>query len=391
MDNKKKIAVLLNGSIFYDSRVKKTIETFSKKAEIDLFYINRNQQDITLFNNNVRLFSFEQKQGYKLKLIRHSFFYNEFNFFINIALSKRINYDIIYCNDLPTLKAGVVLKKKLEAKLIYDSHEIFIGTLNQIYSDNLPLLKKISMKIIVGFMRFVGNIAERRMIKFVDEFITTSYSFKGYFENKFHISDVKIVMNCPRIDSSKEKMDFRKLFSLKDSDFIILFQGVLNKGRALDKLINAMQFTNSNIKLVIIGEGVLKHELTQRVLQLKLKNILFQGFVPASELHIYTKGADVGINLQEPINISKKLASANKLFEYSHAGLPIIASDVPENRRVIEKYKQGVLIQNTVEEIAKSINLLSKVDLKIYQENSLKAALEYNWKNQENILLEITK
>ena len=52
----------------------------------------------------------------------------------------------------------------------------------------------------------------------------------------------------------------------------------------------------------------------------------------------YTKGADFGINLLENINLSKKFASPNKLFEYIHCNIPIICSNTYENKRVIEKF-----------------------------------------------------
>jgi glycosyltransferase involved in cell wall biosynthesis len=387
----KNICIFLNGSVYHDSRVKKTIRTLSKKAKVDLFYIDENKLDTTLFEDNVRLFPFKQRNNFLTNIIKHSFFHTEFDFLGKEALKKNIKYDIVYCNDLPTLRAGVLIKNKLHSKLVYDSHEIFIGTLNQIYSDKLPRVKKILMKCIIFFMRFIGNIAEKRMVRNVDVFITTSHSFKDFFSKKFKISDLKVVMNCPQKQLSARKVDLHEMFSLEQSDFILLYQGALTKGRALDKLIESMQFVNQGIKLVILGDGILKHELEQLTQKLFLENVFFKGFIPEVDLLSHTMGANVGINLQEPINISKKLASANKLFEYSHAGLPIIASDVPENRKIINEFENGVLIENDINIIAETINKMACEDLSLYCKNSFEAAKKYNWESQEKILLEVTQ
>ena len=111
--------------------------------------------------------------------------------------------------------------------------------------------------------------------------------------------------------------------------------------------------------------------------------------MPSSELLRYTRGADAGINLQASINISKHLASANKLFKYTHSGIPTIGSDVPENRLIIEKYDLGMLVRNNPKEIADAINKMSESDLSKYKDNCKKAAMEYNWENQEKVIFDL--
>ena len=130
--------------------------------------------------------------------------------------------------------------------------------------------------------------------------------------------------------------------------------------------------------------------MIEKVKENKLDSkVYFIDRVESSELISYTKGADIGINLQEKINISKELASANKIFEYIHAGLPIIASTVPENKLVIEKYQLGILVENEPEQIAEGINKLATIKKENFKEKCTLAALEYNWETEEKILNEI--
>lgn len=388
----KKICVLLNGSIASDSRVIREINTLSQVADVDLFYIDGKDYDSKIFGNNVRLFSCRKPSGFLSKLVRHTCFYNEYMFFVDEVLKHNIKYDYVWANDLPDLKPALKIKKKIGAKVIYDSHEIFIGTLNQFFPTKGKWYKAIMHKTALFAMSKLGAKAERRMVKHIDEFVTTSISFKKYFQEKYNLDGIKIVMNCPRIQTETDSFDFRKEFDLPDDSFILIFQGRLNAGRALIEMIESMSFVNEKVHLFVLGDGTLKKDMQKQTAELSLEQkIHFIDEVPSSQLLKYTRGADAGINLQASINISKHLASANKLFEYTHSGIPTIGSDVPENRLIIEKYNLGLLVQNNPEEIARAMNEMSKKDLSAYKENCRKAAQEYCWENQEKVIFEIIK
>ena len=69
------------------------------------------------------------------------------------------------------------------------------------------------------------------------------------------------------------------------------------------------------------------------------------GVVPQAELHNWTASADLGVLILEPINLSKRLALANKIFEYMAARVPILATNLPENRRILDSCKCGWLTE----------------------------------------------
>ena len=129
----KVICMLLNGSIKSDQRVIRMIDVLSNKVKLDLYYVNAHKEDEMIFNKNIKLFAFPKKNNLKNKLIQHSLFCREYDFFINHVLSMNIKYDYIYANDLPTLRQAHNISTKLNAKLIYDTHEIYIETLNQFF------------------------------------------------------------------------------------------------------------------------------------------------------------------------------------------------------------------------------------------------------------------
>jgi glycosyltransferase involved in cell wall biosynthesis len=63
--------------------------------------------------------------------------------------------------------------------------------------------------------------------------------------------------------------------------------------------------------------------------------------VPLDRLLTWTREADLGVTLLEDTCENHRLALPNKLFEYIVAGVPVIASRLPEVTRVVESYGIG--------------------------------------------------
>ena len=390
----KKICVLLNGPIKNDHRVIKVIETLSVQNQIDLYYIEGGAKDKSIFNSRVRLFTFIRKETTWKKIIIHSLFWIEYKFFVKAILKEGITYDFVWCNDLPTLYPGEKIAKHIGAKLIYDTHEIYLETLNQFFPSNPKLWKSVVYRFSLIFMKTFGSIAEQRLIRKAKTVITVNMSLANYFRKKYEVRKIEIIMNFPKaikLDLNKI-IDFRKDYKFESTSKILIYQGVLNKGRGLNLLISSMKKISEEIKLIIVGDGFIKEELQELTKELNLiERVKFIDKVPLDKLLYYTSGADLGINLLENLNLSKKLASPNKLYEYIHAGIPVICSNTIENKKVIDRYKIGCLVNNNIDDISHKINTFMMKDMKINTLECKRAAEEYNWENQEKKLLNIIK
>lgn len=386
----KRVAMLLNGPIKNDYRVIKMIETLSRVHLVDLYYINGNPiEDANIFNKNVRLFATNHQEGIWNKLIRHTWFCFEFSFFQKMVLNTQTNYDSIWANDLPTLYPAFKISRALNAKLIFDSHEIYTETINQFFPRKSSGLKHFIFKRMIIFMRWHGKRIEKKIIPKTDTFISVNESIVAFFKERYPIKRGIVIMNLPRKSQSAENptIDLKKQFLWNTDDHLILYQGQLNEGRGLSLLMESMELLPDEYKLVIIGNGSIQHQLIQWVNQKSLTNrIKFIDTIALRELPSYTAGADLGINLLENFNLSKAMASPNKLFEYIHAGIPVVASDTMENKRVFDQFKIGQLTSNTPESISASIIQVVKQDKSSFHEALQKAKTQYHWENQEDLL-----
>jgi hypothetical protein len=387
----KHIAVLLDGPIKNDYRVIKMITSLSIKNKVDLFYIDGNNSDDSIFSKNVRLFSFENKIYLWKKVVRNTFFYLEFAFFGEKILATKIKYDYVYANDLPTLYPALKTAQSLGAKLIYDSHEIYIETINQFFPKNTSTIKKLIYGICMAIMKYFGTRAEKNMVKETDCMITVNNSLKDYFNKRYQPKRIEVIMNFPHgIREKKAPINYREMFNWDQNDLIFIYQGVLNDGRGLNYMMEVMKHVSPRCKLVVVGDGFIKEELKSFVDENQLKNkVKFIDKVSLKVLNQYTSGADIGVNLLEGINLSKRLASPNKLFEYIHAEIPILCSDSIENMNVLSKFEVGLATKNSVEDITNTMNQFLEQDNSSYRLNCIKAAKEYVWENQQNIIEKI--
>ena len=157
-------------------------------------------------------------------------------------------------------------------------------------------------------------------------------------------------------------------------------------------MIDAMEFID-NAKLRIIGDGDIKSQLEERIIQKKLENkIELKGKIPFEELMNETYKADLGIALEENLGLNYYYALPNKLFDYIQTGVPVLVSPFPEMQKIVNKYEIGTVydhkdaqsLANKILEIFELKNRYQK-----WKENTIIAAKELCWENEEKILINI--
>ena len=76
------------------------------------------------------------------------------------------------------------------------------------------------------------------------------------------------------------------------------------------------------------------------------------------------------------------------MFEYVMSNVPVIVSNLPEMKKVVEDYGIGVVAkENSVEGLIEAIKKATELDKKELQLNINKVQKIYNWEEQEIILL----
>jgi glycosyltransferase involved in cell wall biosynthesis len=123
----------------------------------------------------------------------------------------------------------------------------------------------------------------------------------------------------------------------------VLYHGALSPGRGIEQLVEAADALPPDVAVVFLGDGPLAEELRDRSASAAGRGrIYLHRAVEIEELPGWVAGADVGVIAFQPINRNNYLATPNKLFDYLAGGVPVVVSDFPEMRRIVEGGDAGV-------------------------------------------------
>jgi glycosyltransferase involved in cell wall biosynthesis len=151
-----------------------------------------------------------------------------------------------------------------------------------------------------------------------------------------------------RMFDPSESSSLRELLKL-ETRFIVIYHGVLSPNRGLQNVIKAIAICKRRIPHILfmmVGTGAGESELKNITKELRLeKNVLFTGGVPFKMVPDYIKSADVGI-IPLPAIDWWNVSSPIKLKEYLAMQIPIIATDIPAHRLVVNKTGGATLIKN---------------------------------------------
>jgi glycosyltransferase involved in cell wall biosynthesis len=222
--------------------------------------------------------------------------------------------------------------------------------------------------------------------------ITVNDSIGTIYKDEYNVKPL-IIRNIPfknvsvlqqeRLKLSKIELDelkrlTKKQLILPEKKPVIILQGAgININRGAEEAVLAMQYTEDVI-LLIVGDGDVIKTLKATVKNLELdEKVRFITRQPFQILSNYTSIAEFGISFDKDTNINYKFSLPNKLFDYINAGIPIVASPLPEVKKIIEHYQCGTFIRSHIpEDIAACFTSLlnDKERLWRYHENAIKAA-----------------
>lgn len=350
----KTIFVAVTNDVSTDYRVHKVCEYLSEK-KFSLTVYGR------ILPNTIAV-----NRVYKIIRKKHFFnnnflFYAEYNIRLFFFLLKS-KYNIILANDLDVLPACYFASKIKKIDLVYDSHELF--------SEGPELQGR-------NFVQNFWRSLENYFLPKIKKQYTVSPSIVEFYGKKYQ-NNMGVIRNIPLLQDK----EITEEISFPTKNRTILYQGVLNPGRGIKPMVKALQFIE-NLDLIIIGYGKVENELKEFVINQNMQNrVHFLGRIERDRLFNYTRKATLGMVLEEPLGLSFQYSLPNKLFDYIHAELPIVAGTLPEISRIIKKYKVGVMVEDySPEKIAKTVkNLLDNSTLyNTIKENQRKAKEELCW------------
>ncbi|MEO9023067.1 MAG: glycosyltransferase [Ginsengibacter sp.] len=293
-----------------------------------------------------------------------------FEFIIKVFFFyRRKKIRVVNCHSLFVLPVGYLLKLSGSGIwLIYDAHEL---------ESQKTGLNKIS--------KTISSVLEKFLIKRVDRLIVVSPSIGKWYENKYGISNVVVIRNIPELSSDYGRNRvFNDLFRIPENSLIFIYQGVVNKGRGIQLLIDVFKSATAEKHLVVMGYGPFVDIV--KCGEKQYPNIHFLEAVPPSEISYYSSGADVGLSIIENVSLSYYYCLPNKLFEYINCDLPVIVSNFPDMKQIVNKFQCGWTTDVSINSLADIISTISREAIVEKKKNVSEARLVLNWENESSLL-----
>lgn len=304
------------------------------------------------------------------------FFYAEYNIRLFFFLLFH-RADMLLSNDLDTILPNFFVSRLKRIRMVYDSHEYFTETPELV---NRPRVQRVWKRI------------EEFVLPKLDSMITVCDSIADMFRDKYHIK-VDVIRNIPMRLSLSHEDDRTNLGLPADKRLLVLQGSGINIQRGAEELVMSMRHLDGCM-LMIIGGGDVLPKLKQMVEDEKLADrVTFFPRMPYREMMHYTRHAELGFCLDKDTNLNYRFSLPNKLFDFIQAGVPVVAAPhLVEIAKIVRHYDVGTFIEDYApESIAETIKsaLEDAGRWNKWRENTVTAAQELCWENEEKKLIDI--
>lgn len=245
---------------------------------------------------------------------------------IQASVTKFVPH-VIHAHDLTMLPSGEKLASKLEAKLIYDSHE-YERSRNLVSHERAEAIR-------IAF--------EAPSIKKADIVICVSDSIADQLKADYGIIRPQVIPNAS--EQIRSGSLTRKSLNLPESAKIAGYVGSLQPGRGLMTAIEALVF-QPNWTLMIMGVGSAERyaSLEARAEEKNVKDRVFIRTAIARERVCDAISlCDISLIPMQNTCLSYDYSLPNKLFQSVQANVPIVSTPLTEISAFINYFKAGCI------------------------------------------------
>lgn len=286
---------------------------------------------------------------------------------------KKDNYDLIMTRNLICTYLST---KYFKIPTIYDAHHPLVNRMATFWFNSFKNSKYL--------IRFSTN----------SQGLGDTYARLGLPMDKLVVAhngvDLESFENLPT------KLESRELLSLTAQKKIVCYIGNIYSGRGIELLIDAAKRLKDILFLIVGGLDVDIEHYRIIAEKKKAENFKLVGFVPHNRVPLYLSSADVLVlPYTSKVTIQDGTHAANftspiKLFEYMASSRPIVATELPTVKEILEDSINAFLVKpDSVESLVDGIKRVLE-DTTLAERISLQASLDvkkYTWEERVKKIL----
>lgn len=242
-------------------------------------------------------------------------------FFRLLRVALRERPDIMYGHDFFMAFPAWLAARLTGARLVYDAHELIIpGSMG---SSRGAFLERIWYRLeraIVGRAELVVAANAPRAQKMAEH-----YRLKRVPTPVRNLTPAPI--SC--LDDQAVRVRYPALRRRSQSECLCVYQGDVNMDRGLGALLDAFELLPPDFRLLVVGGGPDVERVRERSRRLSPARIEVVGRVPREDLFDILRSCDIGVVTYSFVGFNNLYCAPNKVFEYAHGGIPIVATGQP--------------------------------------------------------------
>jgi glycosyltransferase involved in cell wall biosynthesis len=237
--------------------------------------------------------------------------------------------------------------------------------------------------------------------------IVVNNRLKEKYKELFGVNDEKILVarngiNIEKFDIKEKKQIYREEFNLPVNKKIIGYVGrleTLGQGKGADILIQAIKIIEkdkNDVLLCFVGgpiKRIRQYQDFAKKIGLEQKNIIFVNQVKHKLIPRYLKSFDILVMPFPRTEHYIYYMSPLKLFEYMASKIPIIASDLPSVREILNEQNSVLVEPDNPERLSQGIRkileddgLAEKISNQAFQD-----VQKYTWQKRAEQILGFVK
>ena len=250
----------------------------------------------------------------------------EFYLLLKVALTR--GFDVIQVCNPPDLLFLNALPYKLFGKyLVFDHHDLCPELFEAKFGRR-------------GLFHSILLVAERLSLKCADLVISANDTYREIAIRRGRKSPQEVVTVYSVPDQSGMRRVPANAALRKGARVVLGYIGIIGDQDGLDHLVHMQShlindFGRNDIRTVVVGDGPALEAARGLAYELGVaESMTFTGYLRGEELLAALSTFDIGI-IPDPVNAYNDQISMNKVFEYSALGLPSVAYNLSETRRLL--------------------------------------------------------
>jgi len=233
----------------------------------------------------------------------------------------------VWANDLDTLGPAIWAARKWGWFMAYDSHEWFTEAEGL---KGKPLRKAI------------WRAWEKRCFRHLQRMLTVNAAIAEAYRDRYGL-EVEVVPNVPEKAAPAVAISRSDMGWPEDAVVLLLQGAFMDKDRGALDAVRAMVHL-PECHLALIGAGPEHNAAAGMARKLGVSDrVHVHNRLPFDRLRRCTAAADVGLSLDRPTVDNFRYSLPNELFDYLHAGIPVVCSDLPVAGKLVRDEQMGAI------------------------------------------------